>query len=357
MPSKGRGLCRAVLGPLLGIGLVSTWTSRAQTQKSEPSALVELQWQREVGAESCPTADAIRNGVEHRLSRRVFTLAEGPEPEETELVVVGRIEPFRDGWRAQMTMRQRSGELVGEREVVAPERRCESLLDTLALVLALMVDLPSRQVHIREPVPRAPEPGSADVKVQVEPAGAHAEAVPPSRSARVVGGLSAMTMTGLVPSLAIGPRMSVGVQAARLPRVQSEISVLGWSRVGQPDSSGADFALWTVGMAICPSLVASAAREFGACIGAAGGVVQAAGFGYQVNRAGMRGTAVATMRLELAQRLVGALWAQLDGGLGIPLVYQRFVQTGADGSRSTLYETARVAGSAALGVRIDFDGE
>jgi hypothetical protein len=140
----------------------------ASAQSAEPSKrAAALHWVRMPGAEDCSGGDVISRAVEAKLRREVF-----PAPRDASVLIEGRVERAAGGYRASLEMRASDGTLLGSRELSSPKDDCEELSETVAVVLAVMID------------PDA-APGNAGTRPPEPPAG-RAQPKDPRRAQRLL---------------------------------------------------------------------------------------------------------------------------------------------------------------------------
>lgn len=95
---------------------------------------VHLDWQRPPGS-LCPSRAVLEADVEALMERAVFT-----SRSEARVLVRGVVDDGPDGVRVRIEATSSRGEPLGTRELKAAAGQCETLRDTIALVLTLFVE-------------------------------------------------------------------------------------------------------------------------------------------------------------------------------------------------------------------------
>lgn len=178
---------------------------------------VRLTLLRPEDAQSCLDERALERAVEERVQRRVFDAA---KPAELSLSV--RYSAKRP-WTVDVTLADREGTL-GSRTLTSPARHCSALDDSLALVVALLVDTPAAQAPRVAPAP--PATGAQPQKTQGTPLGSEARrasiVVPegtlaPRAPFEFDVRAAAAGLLGVQPSFAPGFTLGFGVRPPRGP--------------------------------------------------------------------------------------------------------------------------------------------
>lgn len=103
--------------------------------RADPTALesASLSWVRLPGAEDCAGAHTLARVIEHRLRRPVFVAAA-----EAHHLVEGYVRPHpQGGWQAHLSVRNDTGEVLGQRDLHVRGEDCTVLTEPLTLVIAL----------------------------------------------------------------------------------------------------------------------------------------------------------------------------------------------------------------------------
>ena len=276
------------------------------------------------GAEGCIEGDGLAREVERRLERTVFS---GPTVEAHLTVRVARGEPLQ----ATVLLTRPDGSVVGTRELTVPGGDCGRLHEALALVIALLADLPAAEVRLPPPAPPAPAP---------------------RRVSLLLEGRAELAL-GVFPSAAVGPgvavsgslgALSVGLEGAIWPR--SAVS-LGPGRSSSLDAQ-------TVGAFTCGSLPVSDRATLGACLHVDAGHASARGQGFADNRS------ADAYRLDLGAlvrgslRVTGPVWLTVGVGPVLTPNPIRLAIEGPDGERQEPFDGSRLWFRAHVGVGVRF---
>jgi len=141
----GLGRVSGFVSAVLGAAVLGVTPARAQSLEST----YDLSWARMDGAQTCPTAEQIRNDIASRLSRNPFRQG---APKSFEIVV------RRDDERFAGTIYLRDNEqgTSAARELESPGPGCDALVEALSLAVALAID-PNASATPRTP-PQPPSP-------------------------------------------------------------------------------------------------------------------------------------------------------------------------------------------------------
>jgi hypothetical protein len=324
------------------LGLFSAWifgTVLVAPVAAAERATAALDVEPTPNTEQCMRGAALEGAVEERLARRVFV-----PPEQADLRVQIRYEKTGNAWRADLTLHNRADELLGRRELNTDAPHCSALDASVALVVALLVDVAREQVVPAE-VP--PEPEVQPTPLQL-PQDEYAPREPWHFEPAALGAIA----LGLLPNVAVGVTLRLGIEPPFFWLTELEAGL--WrSSPARIDSAGSDFTLVSVGLFICPVVLKVAPAEVAFCAGQHIGRVEVESFGFEQNFEHVR------MAYSLGGRVQGGLplgqhWRAL-AGLGAEAVLSRdqFYFTGPDDSRGELFRMAPaiLTIEAGLGVR------
>jgi hypothetical protein len=304
------------------------------------SATLELE--RAEGAEECIEAAALEQAVQSRLGRTVFV-----QRSQADVVVSGRLRRAAGGWSAELVLHSQGGKPLGTRVLNTQAAHCSSLDDSLALALALMLDVPRDELGLRSSAAAEPQaPPTTPVELPRDT---------PARREPWHGELSALGVAGLgvLPGLALGVRLSVGVEPPRFWPV--ELDGTWWpARDATDGDGGVELALMAVGLFVCPLDLEAGSFGLSGCVGQQVGRLGASGYGFDQNRQRSTLAFAPALRTRASLRVAGPL--RLRAGLGVELsvVRKRFVYERPDGTRSGLFRVAPAAGVAELGLGLRF---
>lgn len=220
-------------------------------------AAVRLAWVRGVEADACPDGAWMQQEVSRRLRRDPFDEA-GPR------IIEGVVERTPHGWRAVLRVRDRAGQLLGERTLTHEAPSCGPIADASALAIALAVD---PDATIDDPAP-APPPSPPAPPPPPAPPCATRPPPPPPRPllalALAVGASAGLTppvtpTVGLVGALELTDRWSLRARLDLAPaQPAADPSYLfGFTR-GTVTACGAVWRSARVDVAVCAGLSAAA---------------------------------------------------------------------------------------------------
>jgi hypothetical protein len=310
--------------------VLSTFAGAARGD-DEVRAVGALDWQRASGAESCLAGPALEQAVEERLARDVFV-----PRERADIRVEGRIGPVAGGgWKASLALSTARGEPVGTRELVTRAEHCSALDDSLALVVALMVDLPLEQVKERDRAAeqrRGAEQQRSPARVQATPIVLPPRTHAPRKGWQFAAGAAAVVSAGLLPGLAPGIELSAGIEPPSF--WYTELSGAAWfEKTAGSAEAGSRFSFAALRLTSCPLQVGATSTRLYGCFGQLVGRLHAEGFGFDRNRERSRLVYDFELGLNLRQRLAGPVWLRTGLRGDVPLVRDLFHSTGADGAQ------------------------
>jgi len=282
------------------------------------------------------------------------------------------------GWSASLTMRDGAGAFLGRRSLVTEAADCSALDDSLALVVALLVDSPPAPVaEDSEALPthdapqtapptaeqksvpgEPPAPPAAAENASKEVAHEDASAIrlprdthAPREPWRIQLAAEGVGAIGILPGFAPGIELGVGAKAPSLPELRL---FAGWygpreQRRAEQDA-GARFDALYLGFEVCPFEAAHGIIEWTICAGQSVGRLRAAAFGFDENSTSDHLTyallARGAVQLELSSH-----WAVRFGARAeVPLVRGVFRYGTPDGGQQDLYQPSPVAAVLDLGL-------
>jgi hypothetical protein len=322
------------------LALVALHTTNAAAAEPVKPALA---WRAE---RPCIEQLPLTQAVESRLGRRTFVPLT-----QAEIVVNGRVIRRPDGWEAHLELSDRAGTPLGTRVISSPAKSCRALDESLALVLALMVDLPRDELERRR---QAAAPASEE-----KPAAPTWRSTPialpaPARNARrwrVEPRVEAAAALGAVPGLALG--LSAGALIEPPAFGALDVDAAAWlpTSAGEGDR-GSRFQMLTATTLLCPLRVGAPTLALHVCAGQRVGALAVRGFGFDENRSEMRLLYDIGVRARAAVRVLDEL--RLTGAVGAeaPLLRDRFFFTRPDGSRTELFRQSSVVATVQLGVAV-----
>jgi hypothetical protein len=349
---KTRVLGAACLASLIALGPA---IGRAATD--EPT--YALSWSRSDGARECITAGALAKAVEARLGRSVFV-----SPAAAEFTLEARIEGAPWKWSASITVQDREGHRIGQRELTSAERDCRALDPSLSLMLALAIDPNATLVTGAplEPLPPAPTLETVERRPPVVAPRPVAPEVgsPPSTPGAASGIAGAYAEASLRVSFGLLPGPVVpGLEVATMAPLQESwlirVGASAWlpAQAEGPDG-GVFLSQFAAAVGLCGRWRSREAFLL-ACAGAEPGVLAAAGYGFnQSIEADYRFTLTIGPSAKVAAHLGGRFWAQLGGDLLVPIIRHQFYYLNADRSEVEVFRQPPVAGAASLAILLAF---
>jgi len=319
-----------------------------------------LEVQRGPGTEQCIDAVGLKRAVELRLQRRAFRA-------DTSATLDVRVQLSHSaaGFRADLTLRARSGALLGRRSLLTAAPHCSALDDSLALVVALLVDAP-------QPVDVASgEPNSATSAAPAEAASGHAAAptpappvadeaailrVPQDTPARrepwqFEVSAAALATAGPLPGLAPGAELGFGAKPPALPSIRLFAGMLPARRLQRADrAAGARFSLLQLGLEVCPLSLGSGVVHWFGCAGQSLGRLRVAAFGFDDNQSKTHLVYSLLLQTGLTISLAGPLSARFAARAELPLLRGVFEYGSSDGTERALFETTPLTGTLDAGL-------
>lgn len=352
MSGRSRGGLRAArnLAALLCSGFtlsVSAGAARAQpaTTVESTSAAPALAWSGPGPELTCLGEAGLARAVNDYLGREAFASS------AVELVLHVDVERLGDRtWHAALSLVDRSGRVLGRRDLTSGNDLCSSLDEPLVLAVALMVDaepeLPPPPVAAREPEPE-PEP----------PPEPPPETEPPSRPGLTLPRLRAdVTLAleaGLLPE--VRPGIVAGVELVAAPWLFTRLRAMGFvptaAEVG-PDAS-VRFALLGGQLELCPSAGALDGIRGALCLGFLYGALHAESSGLASGRSTWEALLGASVGAHAHVPLAGR-WALVADAAGVlPYRPERFVYVEAGVSRE-IFRVSSPSLLATLGASVTF---
>lgn len=329
----------------------------ASGSSSKASARLELE--RSDDARSCIDSKRLARGVERRLRRRVFD----PNAEATLFVHV-TLQRREDEFAASIELSDATG-VLGRRELTTAARHCSALDDSLALVVALLVESPPERAEPVEQSPAKPEssrttrpPGA----VQPAPAAAPREQTPkvtpsieipretlaPREPFRFALRASALGGVGLLPGVALGPELGLAVRPPHGPWIVATLEAYLSHTESASADAGARLARQRLGLEICAPEVGISSLSL--CFGQRLGAFSASGFGFDHTFERRVVTFAFGAGPDLTFPLGRYFAAMLGARLEVPVSRHRFDAALRDGSVHDLFAEPPVAATLRAGL-------
>jgi hypothetical protein len=298
------------------------------------------------GTEQCIDARALIRAVELRLQRHAFR-----QDLPATLYVQIAVQRTTDAsWSAEISMRDGAGAFLGSRSIVTSAPHCSALDDSLALVVALLVDSPPVAAPVEpnpepEPgVPPAVTPSSPPPTKPVFPAKTSTISLPRDTPARrqpwlfnvSVGGAAAI---GMLPGVAPGVEIGVGARPPTVPEIRLFAGLYPARQQERAGAqSGARFSLASLGLELCPLDQALGAVHWFGCAGQTLGWVRVTAFGFDENTTTSHLTYALLASTGLTIPLVRSFAGRLGVRAEVPLERGIFTYGARDGSERGLFE-------------------
>jgi len=299
-----------------------------------------LSWVRLEGAESCIALQPLAHAVEERLGRPVFASAS-----EADLSVEGRAWKKGRTWHAHVEMREKSGALLGTRDLESNADSCDALTRPLTLVLALMID------------PEAPRLAPEE-KAVVSEGGVIVIPVPPrpvpkkKEFWRLETEVGPVIAAGLVPSVGAG-LAGAGVLVTPLAPVAGFASGQFFFENTVRPAPGKELraALVRGTLALCPAEIVTDRLIGSVCLASALGVFLGRG---ESNVTEAKPHIDVGVEARISLRIVGPIAISASNAAIVPLLWNDLKWHDAANIEHAAFRTSPVAGIAtvALGVRI-----
>lgn len=313
-------------------------------------ASARLELEKGPGGAQCIDARALKRAVELRLQRPAFR----PDlPATLNLQIAIERKPDAS-WDAEIVMRDSSGAVLGTRSIATRAAHCSALDDSLALVVALLVDAPPGAATGADHQPeRATSPPA---RAPVTPAKTPTITLPRDTPAPRQPWLFELTLEGtaaigLLPGVAPGVELGVGGTAPALPEIRI-FSGLYPERQEQRAgaNAGARFSFVNVGLELCPLDRALGAVHWIGCAGQTLGWLRVAAFGFDENTTTTHLSytllAWTGLTIPVAKSLAGRLGVRAE----LPLERGTFSYGTRAGGQRDLFETKPVAAVLDLGL-------
>lgn len=323
----------------------------------EPRRTSTLSWVRLPGAERCVGPVELAAAVEARLGRVVFAPVS-----RAELAVEGRIEPRDGGFAAALSVSDREGRRLGQRELASKQPDCRAMDRALVLVTSLLID-PDAPLGTEAESPRGAPSGPNDppplerAETSTAPARPTPRASPPSAPVPLWGavGLEGVVATGQLPWPSFGGTLALalGMQDGLRGRVTA---VFGHGGAETAAGSPAAFTLLAGGAAACFAGMPRGDLSVGACAGGeiGGLLAAAAALSGEQDRSALWAAAVVGIHAELLLHRHWLLRGAVE--LGLPLRRDRFTYVDGAGVERVLFEPSPVLVRLGLGLGFRFLG-
>ena len=338
---------------LCALLLLAPFSARAA---GELRSSARLELVKGEGTEACIAERALQRAVEFRLNRRAF----GQDlPATLYLRLV--IERSQRGWMAHLTMHDGTGAFLGQRLLATEAAHCSALDESLALVIALLVDAPPSPVFsaqnpaapaavVNEAESAARKAGSAQARSAANSARSDSKRIllprdtfaprQPWRFALSAAGIGAV---GLLPGLGLGGEVGIAGKAPQFPELRLFAGLYAEREQTRPGiDAGARFSAAHIGLEVCPWDHAFGVVRWFGCAGQSLGRMRVAAFGFDQNTTTNRLTYALLAGTGLGFPIATALSGRFGVRAEVPLQRGIFSYGARDGSERGLFETKPV---------------
>jgi hypothetical protein len=317
-----RGLMRSVAIMLMVRGANAAERARATLDWRAPSD------------GGCLEATMLVRAVEDRLRRTVFVA-----DSQAELRVSVAIRGTPGDWTAEIDLSDTQGRGLGHRRLTTRAEHCSALDDSLALVVALMVDIR------REDVP--PRPVAAPIHAET-PIRLPRETVAPREPWHAAVFLLGRASLGDLPG--IGRGVGLGADVRPPGSWALGFGVTAWAPAETSGRPGARFVLASAELELCRLVWRQRTADLGVCLGQKVGYLKSRALAFDVNRKDSSLVYELTLGPRGTLWITSALGLRLGLGAALPLVQDEFFGTRSDGSKVRLFNRAPVAAVTELGL-------
>ncbi len=285
---------------------------------------------RASGGTECSSEGSLAAAVEQRLARRLFV----PKAEADLLVAVSFGQTSRE-WFADIDLFAAHGRHLGHRRITSATQACAGLDDSLALVVALMVDLTKEDVAARAtPTLPLPPTRTTEVRVPAQPEESNAW------SAVLTIGASATL--GQLPKLGLGLWLATELRSKISWSLELAMQALPPVTIDDGALGQATFSYYGTEMGACWFGSRRATSELQLCAGPQVGIERAVGIGYASNRNAQVTSFGSFLKAQSTWWPAPRFGLRLGLGATAPLVRDQFYATRADGSQNPLFKPAMI---------------
>jgi hypothetical protein len=334
--SRAARLCIAAL-----TSFTSLLVSLAAIGQEPTPTRARLEWKRGENSDACIDGPALKEAVDRRWGRRVFV-----DDATGDVIVKGMVKRRRGAWSVHLELERADGSKLGSRDIVTRSSECSSLDDSVALALGLMLDLTERAEAPGGAQGGSPLPAKPPITIPEE-------TVAPRVPWRFEPTLAGEAEVGLMPGVAFGGRLALGIEPPRVWRIEAG-GTLWQERDAQIGSAGTRFSMWTLDLAICPVSMGQEPLNAWICIAQRAGTVRAEGTGFDRNAVQRETFLAAEARSGLTWAFAGPLVLHAAFGLEVPLVRLEFVFRDAEGDLRSVYRMSPIAGVLGVGIGARF---
>ncbi len=261
---------------IAGFGVaLAAWTQAAPRVAPDSERITaSLSWARGANTEGCISSDALSSEVEARLGRPVFG-ARGSADMRIE-GSIERVDSTTTRWRVRFTLYGVGGKPLGHRDLESDREDCAALDDSLALIVALLVDLHKDEAREqqRRLAPRRPVKKPTTFRIPKR-----TRQTDRRRAPEVWSTVGVSTSYGYLPQAALSVRLAVGLDPVVFWPMELD-AILTFPSERHTTTGGARFTARSVGLSICPLTFRQTWIVTRACAGGRLGQLIATGFGF-----------------------------------------------------------------------------
>ena len=287
--------------------------ARAQTKTA-------LSFVREPGAEGCIAALELGQRIERVVGPVLGSASEG------QVSVEGRVARSPDGFAATIVIADRSGQILGRRELRTRSGNCHALDDQLVFVVAVAIDPDAALAELPSELTDGSDPGAdllRDLKANppqpspVRPATPVRTARPPPKppeapALAVRAGLQPVLGLGQLPSAGLGLGLEVALALGGRPLWLRADAFLPQDR-GVAPMQNVSVAFMDIALGVCPWLLEPGGLELALCAAGAAGHLSAEPRGFD-GTSRNRWVFGPSLEARLGRRAWGWLWTGLTAG-------------------------------------------
>jgi hypothetical protein len=244
-------------------------------------------------------------------------------------------------WRARIDLQSAAGQSLGRRSIESRGSDCSDMNESLALVLALMVDLTRQEVEKQAPL------SEPEVTHEV-----HALETKSESTWSTAMTLGLLSTVGQLPNVGWGGRLASKLRYRAGLGIEFGASALAPSTWSDDQGARAKFNAYSVDVGLCANLLAGSRSLLDWCAGPQLSLTRAAASGFAVNRAQTLTTLSPFAALHSSYRLVASLGVHLALVALVPLARDRFFATQADGTQTTIHSVPWVAAQLEAGLSL-----
>jgi hypothetical protein len=335
---------------LSALATLATLATLAIARRAAASSIqsVELDWRSD--DPTCIDQATLARTVETTLDRAVFH-----SPTAATARIEGTIGAATTGggFRAKIILRSSSGEVLAERELSTSAATCDRMDESVAIVVALMVDgLEEKPAKLEVPakVPRPPPPPPAPKPPPRPPPSRVITTEPTARVPLLLEGeLGGSFALGLLPRPSLGSylRGELGVGHAWSMALVAH-GFLPSRTVGA--GSGAEIHAWAVDANACYAPVHARSTRLVGCLLLGAGFTDATPVGTDRLGSLRLPLAYGGMSFEAAVGIGGPVWVHVRSSIWAPFESPYYVTHAPDGTNHTVFEPWILVPSLSVGI-------